>query len=851
MPAELRKSGIEVLGDIPWGSHFCQFYETKKDLLELLVPYFKAGLENNEYGLWIIADPMTVDDALHGLKKAVPGFQKYIEKKSIEILPYMGWFMTTGKFNGEQINNAWLQKLDEALERGYDGMRINGNETWLERNGWDNFMEYERGLNRILKNRRIIGLCTYPLSLADGEMVLDVAHAHEAVIAKRKGSWEILEHPEIKKLKTELQQRGDKLELRVAERTHELKQVVEQLKKEIDERKRAEENSRRQAKLTNEIIETIPTMIWGILPDGNLDFVNQRWLNYTGLSLSEAIKDPTSIIHPADFLSVTEKWKTNRDAGNPSEAEMRLRGADGKYRWFLVRTAPLRDMYGNVAKWFGVSIDIAESKAAQDELRLAYQRLSYHVDNSPLAVIEWDRNLVITRWSAQAENIFGWKEAEALGKNIYDPGFHLIYEEDQPRVEDITGELAQGLVNRNFSLNRNYTKDKKVIYCEWYNSVLRDEHGNVMTMLSLTHDVTERKRAEEKLRQSENLLAEAEHVAHVGSWSLDLSSKTVTWSDELYRIFGIDHTEFDNSLKTVIGLVHPADRNFITHIVEEAISTHKPNDFHFRIIGPAGEERILHVRSAVMTDEQGNATRIYGAVQDVTERKKAEESLNESYEEIRSLSEHLRTVREEERKYIAREIHDELGQYLTVLKMDVGSINKKIHTTDEAVRRKLDGLTDMIDKIVHSVRRIASELRPSLLDDLGLAAAIGWHLEEFEKQSGMKTEFLETKEELDLPEPIKTHLFRILQESLTNIARHSQATEVKVDFARNNRELVLTISDNGIGFNPDTLNQKRTLGILGMKERATIIGGNYKIDSTPGKGTRITVIVPLPAKEKM
>jgi hypothetical protein len=151
---DLRKTGIDVLGDIPWGTHLCQFYETKEDLLELLVPFFKAGLEHNEYCLWIIADPMTADDALNALKKAVPHFEQYIEKKSIEILPYMDWFMTTGKFHAKHISKAWIQKLDEALVRGYDGMRINGNESWLERNGWDNFMEYERDLHNIFKSRR-------------------------------------------------------------------------------------------------------------------------------------------------------------------------------------------------------------------------------------------------------------------------------------------------------------------------------------------------------------------------------------------------------------------------------------------------------------------------------------------------------------------------------------------------------------------------------------------------------------------------------------------------------------------------------------------------------------------------
>jgi len=142
-----------------------------------------------------------------------------------------------------------------------------------------------------------------------------VAHAHEAVIAKRKGHWEILEHPEIKKLKAELQQRGDELEQRVAERTSELAQSIQQLKQEVNERKKAEEQIKRQIELTNEIIDTIPVMSWSILPDGKLEFVNKVWTNYTGLSMAEAIKDPVAVIHPDDLPGVTERWTLNRNAG--------------------------------------------------------------------------------------------------------------------------------------------------------------------------------------------------------------------------------------------------------------------------------------------------------------------------------------------------------------------------------------------------------------------------------------------------------------------------------------------------------------------------------------------------------
>jgi signal transduction histidine kinase len=295
---------------------------------------------------------------------------------------------------------------------------------------------------------------------------------------------------------------------------------------------------------------------------------------------------------------------------------------------------------------------------------------------------------------------------------------NMIYEKDKSIIEQHVEDLLNGTGDRNQSLNRNYTKDGNVIYCEWYNSALRSQLGSIVTILSLVHNVTE--------------------------------------------------------------------------------------------------------------------------------RIKAEETMHQSYHQIRSLTEHLQNIREEERTNIAREIHDELGMQLTVLKMDIAWLRKKVDAGNEAVKEKINDILHLLNNTVQSVRRISSELRPGILDELGLAAAIEWHLNDFEKRSGIKTHFNFAEDDQQLPGPVKTNLYRILQESLTNVARHAQAKEVKVDLVRLNGHITLKIKDDGVGFDHENISKKRTLGILGMKERAAMMGGKYEIYSEPGKGTTISVLIPLP-----
>jgi PAS domain S-box-containing protein len=234
---ELRNSGIEVLGELPWGSHFCNFFESKEDLLQILIPYFKAGLTNNEFCLWVTSDPLTVEVAYEALRNEVHDFDKYQKNEQIVVLSHEDWYLKDRTFVPDIVVNGWYQKLENSLNKGFDGMRVSGNEAWLDRDVWKDFIDYERSLNNSLKDQRMIVLCTYPLAKCDAHAVFDVSQVHEIALTKRKGQWEIVEVPAIRKAKSQLTRDKKELEDKVAERTKELTVINKRLEREIEQHK--------------------------------------------------------------------------------------------------------------------------------------------------------------------------------------------------------------------------------------------------------------------------------------------------------------------------------------------------------------------------------------------------------------------------------------------------------------------------------------------------------------------------------------------------------------------------------------------------------------------------------------
>jgi signal transduction histidine kinase len=291
MADEKRQSGISAVGSMKWGTHFCHFYETPQDLLEVLIPFFQTGLESNEFCIWIVFDPLSEEQARLALLQAFPGAARHLSAGNIEIIPHSKWYVVDGVFDTQRVISGWKQKLGQALANGYAGMRVNGNEAWLTERDWQNFARYEEQLDEMIANERMIVLCTYPLTVSRGSEVFEVARSHQFAIAKRYGKWEVIESPQLKQSKEELQAFSEELEARVAERTRALEEASERLRRASAslELAREEEGNR----ISREIHDQLGSALTGL-----------RW------DLDELQGSFSNISEPAMVAVLREKFST-------------------------------------------------------------------------------------------------------------------------------------------------------------------------------------------------------------------------------------------------------------------------------------------------------------------------------------------------------------------------------------------------------------------------------------------------------------------------------------------------------------------------------------------------------------
>ena len=354
---------------------------------------------------------------------------------------------------------------------------------------------------------------------------------------------------------------------------------------------------------------------------------------------------------------------------------------------------------------------------------------------------------------------------------------------------------------------------------------------------------------EEKIRMSENRLAEAQNIAHLGSWDWHIPGNKIYWSDEVYRIFGLvpQESEFIN-YDSFLAYVHHDDRAKVKQAVIDALEKNIPYNLEHRIILKDGTTRYVHEQAQVIFDGEGKPVRMFGTVQDISAPRQAAEKLRQSEEELRALSRRLVEVQENERRTIARELHDEIGQSLTALKMLLAQAG---HSATGDQQNSLNEAKTVVSDLMQQVRELSLKLRPSMLDDLGLLPTLLWHFERFTNQTGIRINFnhfgLQTAQNRLSPE-INTTVYRITQEALTNIARYSGVNSADITLRLDDDILFLSIEDKGHGFSVSRLDANTSTGLSGMRERVHLLKGRIIIDSAPEKGTSILVEIPVPVK---
>ncbi len=345
----------------------------------------------------------------------------------------------------------------------------------------------------------------------------------------------------------------------------------------------------------------------------------------------------------------------------------------------------------------------------------------------------------------------------------------------------------------------------------------------------------------DRLQKQRALLDELFEQAPQAVALMNVDRQVIRVNREFTRVFGYSPQEVLG--RSLTGLIVPEESHHEAERNMDLVAHGQRVDLE--VIRQRKDGSRLHVSvTGVPVSVPGRQIAVYGIFRDITALKQAEEELQRSFRQLRELTARLQSVREEERARVAREIHDELGQALTAIKLDLASLMGALRADQQEELEKAESILRLIDQTIVSVRRIATELRPGILDDLGLVAAVEWAAQEFEARTGTKCLLDLPGDDIVIDQERTTAIFRIFQETLTNVTRHAEATRVDVRLGRENGNIVLEVRDNGRGIAEERLSSGRSLGILGMRERALLLGGELTITGAPGKGTTVKVLIP-------
>ena len=337
MMRQMRRSGLDAIGELPWGTHFCQFFQTSQDLLDVLVGYFQQGLQNNEFCLWVTPESLGAEEATQALRRVVPDLDERIRQGQIEFLDYRQWYFPDGEFDAERLLQNWVEKENVAVGLGYEGLRFTGNITWVGKSGWKAFSDYEATVNDVIGSHRILALCTYSLDECRGVEMLEVLRNHPLVLVKKEGKWEVIQSPQQRKTAEALRQ--------------------------SEQRQKA-------------ILDTIPDPAWLKDKEGRFLAVNSAWCRFCGTDAKDVFGKPAYELFPSEVARMmSEEDCSVMQSHRALQREQLLADKDGREIWFETIKNPLFDDQGEVIGTTGLARDITDRKRMEQERQIAIEFL--------------------------------------------------------------------------------------------------------------------------------------------------------------------------------------------------------------------------------------------------------------------------------------------------------------------------------------------------------------------------------------------------------------------------------------------------------------------------------------------
>ena len=486
----MRHSGIDIIDDVPWGTHFCHFYHTREDLIDILVPYFKKGLESNEFCMWVTSQPLGVEEAKEALRKAASDIDIYLENGQLEILPYYHWYVKDGTFDSDRVLNGWVEKLKKALANGYDGLRLTGNTFWLEKEDWNDFVNYEKDVDRVISDYQMIALCTYNLDRCNATEIIDVVINHQFALIQKQGKWERIESSKRKEA--------------------EKKAILQSL--------RLREN---QAKLETALASMNEAVFISDTQGNFIDFNDAFATFYKFKNKDECFKifaeypnildvfmaDGTSA--PVDMWAVPRALRGEK----VTDAEYTLRRKDTGETWIgSYSFAPIRDKDGAIVGSVVIARDITERKRVEKERERLLDVIQQERDKLSALI----NSITDEIWFADTQKRFtyvnpaGYREFNIsneknldVGKftmnlEVHRPDGSLRPVDEAPPLRALLGEIVKNQVE----IVR-MPVNGELRYRQVSATPMRDLEGNIIGSVSVVRDITELKMAEKVLVENE------------------------------------------------------------------------------------------------------------------------------------------------------------------------------------------------------------------------------------------------------------------------------------------------------------------------------------------------------------